>query len=110
MRELQITHHALVFSALAMVAFVPALISLAALLPLGSEHGLAERWTHHLALSRPARDAVRGLFSTDRTVRNVSTAIGAVVTVLAAYAWPAELQRVYEAVWKQPSRGWRNLW
>ena len=110
MRELQISRHALVFAALAMVLFVPALISLSALLPIGREHGLADRWAQHLALSAQARSSVRHLFTTDSTVRNVTSAIGAVVTVLAAYAWPAELQRVYEAVWGLPSRGWRGLW
>jgi membrane protein len=110
MRDLQISHHALVFAALGMVLFVPALISLSALLPLGSEHGLADRWAQHLALSGQARSLVRQLFTTDRTVRNATSALGAVFTVLAAYAWPAELQRVYESVWDLPGRGWRALW
>jgi membrane protein len=109
MRDLAITHHALVFSALGMVLFVPALISLATLLPLGSDHGLAARMAHHMALSAEARAAVRELFSTDDTVRTATSAVGAVFTVLAAYAWPAELQRVYQAVWGLPGLGWRQL-
>jgi membrane protein len=104
------THHALVFSALGMVLFVPALISLATLLPLGSDHGLAARMAHHLALSAEARAAVRDLFNTDDTVRTATSAVGAVFTVLAAYAWPAELQRFYQAVWGLPRLGWRQLW
>ena len=109
-RDLAITHHALVFSALGMVLFVPALISLASLLPLGSDHGLATRVAHHMALSDEARAAVRDLFSTDDTIRTATSAVGAVFTVLAAYAWPAELQRVYQAVWGLPALGWRQLW
>jgi membrane protein len=110
MRELQISHHALVFSALGMVLFVPALVSLSAIVPFGSDHGLAARWAHHLALSEPARAAVRDLFSTAETVQNVMSAVGGLVTVLAAYAWPAELQRVYETIWGLPTQGWRQLW
>jgi membrane protein len=110
MRNLGITHHALVFSALGMVLFVPALISLATLLPLGSEHGLAARMAHHMALSADAREAVRGLFSTGDTIRTATSGVGAVFTVLAAYAWPAELQRFYQAVWGLPSLGLRQLW
>jgi membrane protein len=110
MRDLAISHHALVFSALGMVLFVPALISLATLLPLGSEHGLAARMAHHMALSAEAREAVRELFSSDDTIRTPTSAVGAVFTVLTAYAWPAELQRFYEAVWELPSLGWRHLW
>jgi membrane protein len=109
-RDLAMTHHALVFSALGMVLFVPALISLATLLPLGSDHGLAARMAHHLALSAEARAAVRDLFNTDDTVRTATSAVGAVFTVLAAYAWPAELQRFYQAVWGLPRLGWRQLW
>ena len=110
MRELGITHHALVFSALGMVLFVPARISLATLLPLGSDHGFAARMAHHMALSPEAREAVRGLFSTEETIRTATSAVGAVFTVLAAYAWPAGLQRFYQAVWGLPSLGWRHLW
>ncbi|WP_116450379.1 YhjD/YihY/BrkB family envelope integrity protein [Blastococcus litoris] len=110
MRDLGISHHALVFSALGMVLFVPALISLAAVLPLGSDHGLADRMAHHMALSEEARASVRALFGTDRTVRTATSAVGAVFTVLAAYAWPAELQRFYQAVWGLPPLGWRQLW
>ena len=110
MRDLAISHHALVFSALGMVLFVPALISLATLLPLGSDHGLADRMAHHLALSAEARAAVRDLFGTEDTVRTATSAVGAVFTVLAAYAWPAELQRFYQAVWGLPRLGWRQLW
>jgi membrane protein len=110
MRDLGTSHHALVFSALGMVLFVPALITLATVLPLGSEHGLADRMAHHMALSVEARDAVRELFATAETVRGPTSALGAVVTVLAAYAWPAELQRFYAAVWGLPQLGWRHLW
>ena len=110
MGELQISHHALVFSALGMVLFVPALISLSTLVPFGSTHGLADRWAHRISLSDDAQRAVRELFTNDHTIRSATSAVGAVVTVLAAYAWPAELQRVYEAVWGLPSRGWRQLW
>jgi membrane protein len=110
MRDLGISHHALVFSALGMVLFVPALISLAAMLPLGSEHGLADRMAHHMALSEEARAEIRTLFGTDGTIRTATSAVGGVFTVLAAYAWPAELQRFYEAVWELPSQGLRQLW
>ncbi|MGK5172257.1 YhjD/YihY/BrkB family envelope integrity protein [Geodermatophilus sp. CPCC 205761] len=110
MRDLRTSHHALVFSALGMVLFVPAMITLATVLPLGSDHGLADRMAHHMALSAEARASVRELFATDDTVRTATSALGTVVTVLAAYAWPAELQRFYAAVWELPDLGWRHLW
>jgi membrane protein len=65
---------------------------------------------HHMALSPEAQEAVRGLFSTADTIRTPTSAVGAVFTVLAAYAWPAELQRFHQAVWGLPSLGFRQLW
>ncbi|MGY1742976.1 MULTISPECIES: YhjD/YihY/BrkB family envelope integrity protein [unclassified Blastococcus] len=109
-RDLDTRHHALVFGALGMVAFVPAVISLSAVLPLGREHGLADRLAHHMALSAEARAQVRELFATADTVHTPTSVVGAAVTVLAAYAWPAELQRFYAAVWDLPRLGRRHLW
>ncbi|MGY1695611.1 YhjD/YihY/BrkB family envelope integrity protein [Geodermatophilus sp. SYSU D00814] len=109
-RELGTTHHALVFSALGMVLFVPALITLAAAVPIGREHGLADRLAHHMALSAEARDAVRELFATTDTISSTTSALGAACTVLAAYAWPAELQRFYASVWELPQLGRRHVW
>ena len=110
MRDLGISHHALVFSALGMVLFVPALISLSTLVPFGSDHGFATRVAHHMALSAEARAALRGLFGTDDTIRTATSGIGALFTVVAAYAWPAELQRFFEAIWQVPPSGRKQLW
>ncbi|MGY1745460.1 YhjD/YihY/BrkB family envelope integrity protein [Blastococcus sp. SYSU D00695] len=109
-RDLDVRHHALVFAALGMVLFVPAVITLAAVLPLGRERGLADRMAHHLALSEEARTVVRQLFVSSDVVHTPTTAAGAVVTVCAAFAWPAELQRFYAAVWGVPRLGRRHLW
>src|SRR5947209_9152272 len=74
--ELKLMNQAWILSALTLMMFVPALIAMGALLPLGSEHGLAAAWARHLGLSRAAAHDVRLLFRSDHTVQGASTVIG----------------------------------
>ncbi|HTZ45003.1 MAG TPA: YhjD/YihY/BrkB family envelope integrity protein [Jatrophihabitans sp.] len=108
--ELQVMHQAAILSALAMVLLIPALVSLQALLPIGSNHGLAVTWSRHLSLSPDAAADVRRLFLTQHRVQSVSTAVSSLFTVVTAYAWPAELQKTYRTIWGVPSPGVRDLW
>jgi membrane protein len=109
-KELEVMNHALLLSALALTLFVPSLITLAAVVPLGSEFGLAASWARRLGLSEAAAHDVRHLFITDRTVAGGATVLSSLVTVLVAFGWPAELGRGYESIWGLESRGWRALW
>ncbi len=108
--ELQMFNQAAILSALAMVLIVPALVTLAAVLPVGSEHGLAASWGRHLALSSQASGDVRKLFITNQTVQASTTAFSSLITIVSAYAWPAELQKSYLMIWGLPGRGLRDLW
>lgn len=108
--ELEVTNQAAILAALAMVLVVPALVTVAAVLPVGSSHGLAASWGRHLGLDAQAAANVRKLFITDRTVHTSTTAFSAVFTIVSAYAWPAQLQRTYNTIWGLPRRGMRDLW
>jgi membrane protein len=108
--ELDILHAAAILSALGIALIIPALVSLAAILPVGRSSGLAATWMRHLALSREAAAAVRTLFATGSTVRASTTVVSALFTIVSAYAWPLELQRAYLKIWSLPSRGMRDLW
>jgi membrane protein len=108
--ELDILNSAAILSALGMVLVVPALVSLAAILPVGSSHGLAASWMRHLALSPEAAAAVRTLFSSGEIVHTSTTVVSALFTIVSAYAWPLQLQRAYLKIWSLPSRGMRDLW
>jgi membrane protein len=108
--ELNMMNQAAILSALAMVLVVPALVTVAAVLPLGSDHGLAAAWARHLALSAEASADVRKLFITNKTVQASTTAFSSLFTIVSAYAWPAELQKSFGMIWGVHSRGVRDLW
>ena len=109
--ELEVTNKALILSALALMLFIPALVSLIAILPLGSKDGVAAGFARHLGLSAGATADVQKLFGNRQTVRGSTTVFGALVTIVLAYGWPAELRRGYEYIWQLPAaQGVRELW
>lgn len=108
--ELALMNQALILSALALMLFVPALITLAAVLPLGSSGGMADAAAHRVGLSTGATRDLQQLFASRQTIRNATTGAGAIVTMLFAYSWPATLKRGYETIWGLEPRGRRDLW
>jgi len=108
--ELDVTNKALILSALALMLFIPALVSLIAILPLGSNDGVAAGFAHHLGLSSKATADVQKLFGSKQTVRGSTTVFGGLVTIVLAYGWPAELRRGYEYIWGLPAHGVRQIW
>jgi len=101
---------ALLLSALALMLFIPALITVAAVLPVGSDHGVAAGWTRRLGLSSHAAHDLRQLFTTRNTVAGSTTALSSLITVLFAFGWPAELARGYQIIWGLAPQGWRSAW
>src|SRR4051812_1848858 len=61
-QELEVMNKATLLSALALMLFIPSLITLSAVLPVGSDHGLAADWMRRLGLSREAARDLRQLF------------------------------------------------
>jgi membrane protein len=108
--ELALMNQALILSALALMVFVPALITLAAVLPLGDKAGMASGIARRVGLSPTATRYLQQLLPSAQTVRAATTGAGAVLSLLFAYSWPATLQRGYETIWDLPSRGRRDLW
>ena len=108
--ELALMNQALILAALALMLFVPALITLGALLPLGSSGGMAVALAHRVGLSATATHDLQQLLPSRQTVRAATTGGGAVLTLLFAYSWPATLKRGYETIWDLPPRGRRDLW
>src|SRR3954464_11183320 len=107
--QFEVTNRAMVLAGLSLMLLIPALVTIAAVLPLGNDHGLAASWARRVGLSREAARVVRQLFATD-TARGAPTAPGPLVTVVFAYSWPAELQRGYQLIWDLPPRGVRDGW
>jgi len=109
MVELELMNQALILSALALMLFIPALISLAAVLPLGDSTGMASGLAHRVGLSPTATRYLQALLPDEQTVQ-ATTGGGALLSLLFAYSWPATLMRGYETIWDLPSRGRRDAW
>ncbi|HET7660906.1 MAG TPA: hypothetical protein VFK66_11015 [Oryzihumus sp.] len=109
-QEMDLVHQAMVLAALAMMLLIPALITLSALVPLGDSHGVAAGVIHRLGLSPEAAHDVQLLFGGPGVKRTSTSYVGAVVTLVSAYTWPAALQKGYEIAWQLPGRGMRDLW
>jgi len=108
--QVDLANQALILAALGFSLLVPVLVTLAALLPLGSADSLPAGVASRLGLHPDAVSALQQLFPTRSAVRGSSTVFGTVFTLLSAYAWPTALQRGLEIAWGVPSRGWRGLW
>ena len=100
----------MVLAALTMTLLIPALITLAALIPLGEAHGTASLVARRLGLTAHATADLQSLFGGPSVVRSSTTWVGATVTLLSAYAWPTALQKGYQLAWQLPPRGLRDVW
>ncbi|MHC1560847.1 hypothetical protein ACR9E3_17955 [Actinomycetospora sp. C-140] len=108
--EVQLTKQALILAALAFMLVVPALVTLAAVVPLGRPGGALEGFVQRAGLTPQATHDLQQLFPTTTTVSGATTSIGLVLTVILTVRWPLALQRGYELVWDLPHRGVRSLW
>jgi membrane protein len=107
--EVQLTKQALILASLALMLVIPALVTLAAVLPLGTEDGALGAFALRFGLTPQATHDLQQLFPSRTTVRNASTWIGATLTVVLTVRWPMALQRAYEIVWGLPFGGLRSL-
>ena len=108
--QADLAHQAMILAALALSLLLPALVTLAALVPLGSANSLPAVVGARLGLSPAAVADLQRLFPSRDEVRGSSTVLGSFFTLVSAYAWPTALQRGYEIAWGVTSRGWRGLW
>jgi membrane protein len=108
--DVQLTKQALILAALAFMLLVPALITLAAVVPLGRPGGAVTGFVRRIGLTPEAAHDLQQLFPTGTTVSATTTGLGLVLTVILTVRWPLALQRGYELVWGLPSGGVRALW
>src|SRR4051794_29650416 len=104
--QADLANQALILAALALSLMLPVLVTLAAVLPLGSADSLPAAVAGRLGLSSDSVADLQKLFPTREAVRGASTVFGSLFTVVSAYAWPTALQRGYEILWGVPSKGW----
>lgn len=108
--DVQLTRQALLLAALALMLVVPALVTLAAVVPLGEPDGAVAGLVRRLGLTPQAAHDLQQLFPTTATVSGATTGIGLVLTVVLTVRWPLALQRGYELVWDVPHGTVRALW
>jgi len=108
--QADLANQAMILAALALSLLLPVLVTLAALVPLGSANSLPAVAGARLGLTPAAVDALQHLFPSRDAVRGASTVFGSLFTLLSAYAWPTALQRGYEIAWGVTSLGWKGLW
>jgi membrane protein len=109
-QELEVMNKALLLSALALILFIPALITLIAVVPLGSEHSVGAEWARRLGLSQTAVHDVTQLFNTSHRVAGGATVLSSITTLVFAFGWPAELGRGYDIIWGLPFPDLRAAW
>jgi membrane protein len=108
--DVQLTKQALILAALAFMLMVPAMVTLAAVLPLGHPGGTLDGFVQRLGLTPQAAHDLQQLFPTTTTVSGATTGLGLLLTVVLTVRWPLALQRGYELLWDLPARGVRSLW
>jgi membrane protein len=108
--ELALMNQALILSALALMLFVPALVTLASVMPLGASDGMASGMARRVGLSPTATRYLQELFPDAEIVQATSTGGGTLLSLLLAYSWPATLMRGYETIWDLPAGGRRDAW
>jgi membrane protein len=108
--QADLANQAMILAALALSLLLPVLVTLAAILPLGSADSLPAAVGHRLGLNSSSTTDLQRLFPTREAVRGGSTVFGSIFTLVSAYAWPTALQRGYEIAWGVESKGWRGLW
>ncbi|PVZ05396.1 YhjD/YihY/BrkB family envelope integrity protein [Actinomycetospora cinnamomea] len=108
--DVRLTQQALILAALAFMLVVPALITLAAFLPLGRPGGALSGFAQRAGLTPEATRDLQQLFPTTTTVSGATTGVGLLLTVILTVRWPLALQRGYELVWGLPPRGVTALW
>src|SRR4051812_42393817 len=61
--QFEVMNRAMVLAGLSLMLLIPALVAVAAVLPLGNDHSLAASWARHMGLSGEAARSVRQLFA-----------------------------------------------
>jgi membrane protein len=107
---MDLMNHGVLLASLGLTLLVPALLTLSAVLPLGSDHGTGAALVRRFGLGQEAAADLRSILPSRAQVSGSTTVLGALGTLFWALAWPAELGRGYLAIWSLPERGLRDMW
>jgi uncharacterized BrkB/YihY/UPF0761 family membrane protein len=98
----------IVLSSQAFTAFIPLLILVSTLAPVGQEDVVAESLIDRFGLSGETAAAVRQLFTTPSAASSGVGAFSALLLLFSAVSFTRRLQAMYRAAWEQESAGVRS--
>lgn len=104
MLEMEFVDRSVALAAKAFVAFLPALVAVAAYLPDQSRRSLASSLQNRLGLSGSSLEVVQATLSTGAQTRSATSLVGLLLTLFYATTFTTALQRIYLRAWRRPPR------
>jgi membrane protein len=103
MLEMEFVDRSVALAAKAFVAFLPALVTIAAYLPEQSRRSLALTLQNRLGLSGTSLEVVQATLTSGQT-RSATSLVGLVLALFYATSFTTALQRIYLRAWRRPPR------
>jgi membrane protein len=100
--EMEFVDRSVALAAKAFVAFLPALVVVAAYLPGQPRRSLASALQHRLGLSGTSLEVVQATLTTGAQTRSATSVIGLLLTLFYATTFTTALQRLYLRAWRRP--------
>ena len=110
LRDIVIMDKALLLAAVSLISFIPLLIVLAAVVPLGQVHDFARTLQIVLGLGHRAAVEMHRLFAPTGQVAGATTAFGLAILAVGALAFVGTLEQSYELIWKLRPASWIRTW
>jgi membrane protein len=107
--ELELSHRAMAFAALASLTLVPLLIVVAAADPENGK-GFAEWLGDGLGVSPSSQDELEDLFIPPQKLLETTTAFGIATLAVFGLTFGTVVQTGYEKVWELPAARWHTMW
>ena len=100
--EMEFVDRSVALAAKAFVAFLPALVVVAAYLPDQPRRSLAASMQRRLGLSGTSLEVVQATLTTGAQTRSATSVIGLLLTLFYATTFTTALQRLYLRAWRRP--------
>jgi membrane protein len=101
--DLQFVDRAVALAAKAFVAFLPAVLALAAIAPEEVRLGMAETLERRLGLSGQSLELVQSSLASGQSVSNSTSVLSMILVLFYATTFTSALQRVYLSAWQRPA-------
>jgi membrane protein len=107
--QLELLSRSMGFAAQGLVTLLPLLIVVAAIDPF-RERAFSDWIADGMSLPPHSATPLERLFAGQREVETATSALSLALLALFGLAFAAEVQAVYEKVWRLPAPSWRQIW